>query len=703
MDDCLEFHWIIKELNLHHLKSDIYERKDTIITDNRLEAIDLSDLQIKQLTKDTFAGQEFLKQINLSKNHLYTLPKESFKGLKNLQKLIMAGNYLETLPNDVFKDLIQLKYLDLSSNKLSEFQAKHINQSQLLREIKLDNNKIKSLGFLNAGLSDLNYLSIRKNQIEEISANDLKDCSSLEIFYLGDNKISSIPTGVFSSTPNIREIQLDGNNIETLPENVFNKIEALEVLWLQNNLLTYEGIVHSLQKLPNLTHLILNENQIEKIVAPLFSEMSNLQYLLLSSNKIQLIDSNVLMSLLNLKELWLNDNPLDELIAGIFFSKDDIKNALTKYSKVSEAYNMIVNLLGDNTDISIQDILKREKTIIKDDQLISLDLSNLNIKELNTDFSSLNSLTSLDISNNLIESDFYIKSGNLTHLNLSNNGLNTLNSDFIEKLSKLTYLNLSKNELPSRFNREFTDEFDLEELKEVFASYFSIHNQLKTAIEKMKIKDVNRVLKSQYTEIKNKSLLKLDLSHLDLNTIPWDVLFEFKSLKELKLDNNNISIANVPDVKSLELQLLDLRENKITNLESLTNIFSNLTILLLDANVELNLTGINKFSKLEKLSLNSLKLPKITNNLLNKLSTLIELELKDCEIEFIEDMSFINLNLLESLDLSENKIKSFEFLSSINKNIRYINLMNNPNLPDELNAEFTSFKDIQKISETLLI
>ncbi|XP_051564342.1 toll-like receptor 7 [Myxocyprinus asiaticus] len=132
-----------------------------------------------------------LKILDISHNNLNFIPEEVFKGLpETLTELYIANNRLTLFEWEGLVYLKNLKLLDLSDNLLTEVS-------------KCLSNNTKSI----------ETLILRKNDIDQLSTNFLKDAFSLKVLDLSYNRIQFIDQSVF-------------------PENV---IDHLQTLYLNNN------------------------------------------------------------------------------------------------------------------------------------------------------------------------------------------------------------------------------------------------------------------------------------------------------------------------------------------------------------------------------------------------------------------------------------------------------------------------------------
>ncbi len=195
----------------------------------------------------------------------------------------------------------------------------------------------------------------------------------------------------------LKQINLAGNKLKTLPANI-GKLKELAGLSLNSNELS--TLPASIANLTKLTRLYLAGNQLSTLPVIIF-KLKELTYLGLNSNKLEIFPKEISM-LTKLTELDLNNNQLSTLPASI--------GNLTKLTRLYLTGNKLSKL-----------------------PVIIFKLTNLETLSL-----AKNGLSTLPAS-----------IGNLTNLQmlyLTANKLKTLPKE-IGKLTKLTYLDLNNNEL----------------------------------------------------------------------------------------------------------------------------------------------------------------------------------------------------------------------------------------------------------------
>lgn len=283
-------------------------------------------------------------------------------------------------------------------------------------------------------------------------------------------------------------------------------------------------------------------------------------------------------------------------------------------------------------------------------------------------FEGLTKLTSLHIKEGNLTSlptDFFFPLPNLVKLSLNSNNLSDLPPNIFTGLKNIQLLLLNNN----RFT-QFTKTMDgLSSLVELYLDNNEIKNISREFFASMPMLKVLDLQMNNLTNISSDTfhnipqLTSLKLLRNQLEKLPFN-LFQYQHhLQELDISYNpNLSrlpsqlIHNLTELRKLNItgvgleiipdsffptwgfnpiQVLNLRENKLTQLEKFDN-FGNLTDLDLSFNQIKELRN-NTFSSLTKLS--SLK---IRNNLLDT----------------IESLAFTGLKQLTSLDLGSNNLET---------------------------------------------
>uniref|UniRef100_H3A8F4 Podocan n=1 Tax=Latimeria chalumnae TaxID=7897 RepID=H3A8F4_LATCH len=288
--------------------------------DNTLRNRNRNDKGKESTTHRKLSGLIYL---DLSSNNLTQIPK----GLpRNIVLLHLEKNAIKTIAKDVLVQIKNLEYLLLHNNKL---EAKGIHPQAFLglkklHTVYLYNNMLERVP---SGLPRrVNSLMLLHNQISEISRNDFattyfitelnlsynkltslkihreafRKLKLLESLDLSGNSLHTVPKGL---PKNLRILRLKENEIGTIPDGAFSKMNTLKALFLSNNKLkTSSFYPGTWQELINLQVLDLSGNQLSYVPSDL---PESLEYLYLQRNKIHTIFLSTFESTPNIKAIFL--------------------------------------------------------------------------------------------------------------------------------------------------------------------------------------------------------------------------------------------------------------------------------------------------------------------------------------------------------------------------------------------------------------
>jgi len=267
---------------------------------------------------------------------------------------------------------------------------------------------------------------------------------------------------------------------------------------------------------------------------------------------------------------------------------------------------------------------------------------------------------------------------NLQILVLSDNQISEI-PESLNKLKKLQILYIDNNNIESLDLSVSESRGGFDNLEEIYVGY----NPLKTIpdnlkdIELMKVSlagckflDLNKV----FTPLARIFTLEsLDLSDLNLDTIPWEVT-NLGGLKSLNLSKNpaivwDTSLRFLSQNKKIEE--LILQNNKLTTVPEGVKYFSRMKSIDLSYNDKLQLSEVistlEDIKFLSELNLSNCKIKKLPKNIGN-LKVLWDLDLSYNELSFLPK-EIGGLAQLETFDLSYNEIQElpeeFAYLLSL--------------------------------------
>lgn len=222
----------------------------------------------------------------------------NLNGLKNGKKLIIRGKDLQYLDEDIF----QLK----SSSRLTCLELSPDRQACL--NYKLDKLPSNINLFIN-----LRELQLDTNNLSELPQ-QIGELKSLERLGLSNNSLKTLPDDTFSKLLNLKSLHLANNKFESIPSCIYG-LKSLEFLDLTSNMI--RKLDKNILKLKNTIRvLIFYDNKINEI-GSWIDGLTLLEVIWLGSNRLKQLPMNII----NIKNLdWkskylpliLDNNPLNE-------------------------------------------------------------------------------------------------------------------------------------------------------------------------------------------------------------------------------------------------------------------------------------------------------------------------------------------------------------------------------------------------------
>ncbi|XP_060736455.1 leucine-rich repeat transmembrane protein FLRT2 [Tachysurus vachellii] len=222
----------------------------------------------------------------------------------SVETVYLYGNQLDEFPVNLPKNT---RVLHLQENNIQTVSRAALAQLLRLEELYLDDNSISTVG------------------VEEGA---FREAISLKILFLTKNHLSSVPIGL---PEELKELRLDENRIALISDDAFENVTGLELLLLDGNLMTDEGLapgafqgLGNLKTLsmarnsltvppPNLptqclVKLNLQDNLMNEIPLTAFHGLHRLERLDISNNQLQSLTQGVFDGLLSLRQLTVRNN-----------------------------------------------------------------------------------------------------------------------------------------------------------------------------------------------------------------------------------------------------------------------------------------------------------------------------------------------------------------------------------------------------------
>nr|XP_014085755.1 uncharacterized protein LOC106614497 [Bactrocera oleae] len=202
-----------------------------------LEILKFKNNQLLDVPSNNLQHLHALKSLDLSDNLVEYVRNDSFEGLRELMMLTMRGNVISELDFSAFEGLTALKHLNLADNNLTMVPTQQLSKLSNLTYLSLSGNRFTQLppvAFMN--LFHLRELHLnRLDHLNRIDSRSFIDNTHLQALHLTNNlQLYDIPMRLFQGNPNVLEIYMQGNSLQTLYSAQF-PVDQLERLYLGDN------------------------------------------------------------------------------------------------------------------------------------------------------------------------------------------------------------------------------------------------------------------------------------------------------------------------------------------------------------------------------------------------------------------------------------------------------------------------------------
>ncbi|XP_006641403.3 PH domain leucine-rich repeat-containing protein phosphatase 2 [Lepisosteus oculatus] len=196
-----------------------------------LEALDLQHNKLGELPESLFYKALNLRYLNVSANSLETIPpsSQSEESLSTLQELFLTGNNLTEHCAALLVGHQNLRVLHIAYNQLQSFPASKLTKLELLEELNLSGNKLKSIPSTVSGCKRLHTLAAHSNHISVFP--EILHLPEIKLVDLSCNELTEIllPDSLPAS---LQELDLTGNTnliLEHKTLNIFSHIATLKL------------------------------------------------------------------------------------------------------------------------------------------------------------------------------------------------------------------------------------------------------------------------------------------------------------------------------------------------------------------------------------------------------------------------------------------------------------------------------------------
>lgn len=551
-----------------------------------LGELDLPYNRLQRVPSKALRNLEKLKILDLGGNQIVDVVREDFSGIEDtLQVLSLADNYLAALNLETFQGFQKLERLDLRGNSIMTVLALP-SGSMKLSHLNLADNSLERIPFASlAQIRSLSTVNLASNRLINTYDELFKSKLSIDTLIVDNNLISSLPAQSFRNFQFINRTSLTGNNIKVIEEDAFKDAKIRELILsdcalydidekafrgLEGTLQTLDLSFNNLSSLPeklfekldSLVTLRLNDNPLAFDPEEVLNvARSNLQSINLIGEKMGKIPYKNLNVLRNLRSIGFTS--LDEKV-----SADDFEG----FGAALEHMNLAKNRLK-----SLGSGAFRHVPGIK-----SLDLSENRISQIENDaFAEIGtSLTKLYMANSVSMSSLppepFKKLVALHSIDVSNNRLSSIPPAFFNTMKDLRSINLQDNNIdkipPNMFNDEHTP--NLVNLTLSFNSIGTIETQTFADLSRLRLLDlednkITQIAKGAFQNIDNLEAILMEGNHID--SIHAEAFHNLPKLEVLNLAYNRLAKLSfdwLDQVGTLSAIKLDLSHNLIQQLVS---------------------------------------------------------------------------------------------------------------------------------------
>uniref|UniRef100_A0A182N2R2 LRRCT domain-containing protein n=1 Tax=Anopheles dirus TaxID=7168 RepID=A0A182N2R2_9DIPT len=495
-----------------------------------LEQLYLNQNRIRMIERDAFMAMPGLRELRLQNNSLHDQLPMPFWNLPGLKGIDISYNNFRRMDPNLLVGVPSLRRLDISGNTLSVIDAAAFSHTPMLETVNISFNELTLLH--SATFRDLNHmfeLDAGNNKLQEFIPGLPV---AVERINLHGNKITQLPPPTTASQlwdlPNLRMLDISGNQLTRLPRAVFKPTPQLRVLSLARN-------------------------QLQSVDDGSLSGLARLEILNMQDNRVLALHERCFSPLENLRELNLQGNRIEVLVDNLLDS-----NALLEQFDASR--NSIVEISS--------------KAFRNSRSLQTLDLSSNQLRELPESLSGLAELRELDVSFNQLTElspNVLVSWRNLEELKVSNNKVNQLHQGSLRNLPLLQYLDLSSNELTLLEHGSLRNLPELQELVLADNKLSELKDRVfedLPSLQAVHLQQNNLRYISPYSFYRSPSIVYLNLSANQFRSLDSVGLRSVRNLEVLDLTGNSIRKITPSPLRGLDwLVEMKLDNNKICGIQ----------------------------------------------------------------------------------------------------------------------------------------
>jgi len=304
----------------------------------------------------------------------------------------------------------------------------------------------------------IGYFKIRDSSMRKLPDYVFMGLNIVHLMIYNSDLSALMPNSLTSLASTLRHLVLSNNNLDKVPTLAIRQLKNLDHLNLGQNKISVleDGAFWGLHE---LTRLSLYDNKIHKIHLNAFDGLTkNLLRLSLVKNQLTEVPKESLLSLTNLNQLTLTENRINHISANTFLGLDKLDSLDIGHNNLTEVgqsyFDGLPRLASLTLDYNKISNIHPQAFKGLEENLQSLSITHNKLNSIpSASLRPLHQLTTLHLDDNNITrvkaDDFKGYGEHIKNLWLQNNHINTIDDEGFEDLHSLEWLKLWNNNLVS--------------------------------------------------------------------------------------------------------------------------------------------------------------------------------------------------------------------------------------------------------------
>ncbi|KAA0708213.1 Toll-like receptor 5 [Triplophysa tibetana] len=282
------------------------------LRESGLKDLDMSGSSIFALSHSVFGSLPRLEQVTLAQNQINKIENNAFLGVTHVITLNLSRNFLGVIDRHTFKNLPKLQVLDVSYNHIWKLRHGSLEGLSNLKDLYLTGNVLESTHEC-ASLPSLEKLYLGDNKITSLPY-DLPIMSrNLTTLDMNSNRLTSMTVlfAILEGFPQMLEINLQNNGLvdcyDQPPTVVPHELQILDLATTNMEFFWSLGkCLDVFKHLPQLQQLSLSLNLLQSLPKNIFKDLTSLTFLDVSFNSLKYLPAGIFPESLRILNLEYN-------------------------------------------------------------------------------------------------------------------------------------------------------------------------------------------------------------------------------------------------------------------------------------------------------------------------------------------------------------------------------------------------------------